>query len=259
MVLLARISESDKRQQLLTEHLNNVAELSASFSESKNLLRLVAILHDLGKAIVAFQDYLKNGGERGSVVHSRQGAFFLDDCLHDSSDIIESLLKEITAIAIMAHHGSLYDGISPDGRDVFLEKLAEKENDKYRYHEVKRNSADIFCNLKNDIRELINLSKKEINTIVSQINSLYRSQESAQFALGLFVKFVYSCLIDADRLDAYTFDINKRNGPDVTDWISLINNFEEKIRDFPVESEIAVIRQSISSKCKEAVNARVIL
>jgi len=252
MTLLARINEPDKRQQLLSEHLSNVAKLSASFSESKNLSRLIAILHDLGKAISTFQDYLKNGGERGSVVHSRQGAFFLDDYLNGSSDIAKLLLKEIVALSTMAHHGSLYDGISPDGRDVFLEKLTEKENERYRYLEAKRNSANVFSDLESNINELVNLAKEEINTIVSQINNVYHSRESAQFALGLFVKYIYSCLIDADRLDAYSFDINEQTDPVVSDWASLINTFEEKIRSIPVESEIAAIRQSISSKCKEA-------
>ena len=255
MDYFARTNETDK--QLMSKHLTHVADLSEGFSDYKSLSRLVGILHDLGKATSAFQNYLLNGGERGSVVHSLQGAFFADDCIDANGDASRILAKEIVSMAIVAHHGALHDGVSPDGEVVFFQKLADKENEKYHYQEVKQNSSRVFAQLEFDdntcdIEALFNSAIEDVRAIMSSIGKAYKTLESAQFAIGLFVKYIYSCLIDADRLDAYLFDIGKQYEPIVMDWDNLINIFEEKIQQFSTESKIAAIRQTISEKCKEA-------
>ena len=92
------------------------------------------------------------------------------------------------------------------------------------------------------------------------IQTTYKTKESAQFALGLLVKYIYSCLIDADRLDAYLFNANEQYEHFVTDWDNLIHTFEKNIQKlfegsiqkFGAESKIVKIRQSVSSQCKEA-------
>jgi len=251
----ARTNEIDK--QLLSSHLNNVADLSAGFSKFKNISRLTGILHDLGKATSDFQNYLLNGGKRGSVVHALQGAFFADDsicCLNDAASI---LVKETAALTIAAHHGSLSDGVSPDGEIVFSQKLAKKEDKKYNYRELMNNITDISSNFTNDVNDLLKSAEEDIRSILSLIGKTYTSPASAQFALGLFVKYIYSCLVDADRLDAYLFDVNEQYNPAPIDWDSLINTFETNIKELNIkhgESKINKIRQSISNQCKEAAS-----
>jgi len=252
--------KNGNEKQLLSEHLSNVADLSAEFSDYKNISRLVGILHDLGKTTDSFQSYLENGGKRGKVAHSLQGAFFVDDVIGSSNDIASVLVKEIVALSIMAHHGSLKDGISPDGETVFYQKLLKKDDKKYHYPEVKQNMADAFPELSHHVNNLINAAKEEVIAIVNLIQTTYKSKESAQFALGLFVKYLYSCLIDADRLDAYLFDVNEQYKPADTDWESLTDTFEEGLQDLfekniqklGTESKIVNIRQSVSNQCREA-------
>jgi len=247
-------------KQLLSEHLNNVADLSAAFSNYENISRLVGILHDIGKITFEFQDYLENDGKRGSVVHSLQGAFFLDDAIGDSNDFASVLVKEIAALAIAAHHGSLSDGVSPDGETVFYEKLLKKNEEKYHYPEIKQNIVNEFPEFSHDVNNLIIAAKAEVVAIVDLIQKTYKSEKSAQFALGLFVKYIYSCLIDADRLDAYLFDVNEQYKPTDTDWKSLTDTFEEglhelfekNIQKLGAESKIVKIRQSVSNQCREA-------
>jgi len=82
--LIAR-KNSDGKTQSLCDHTKNVAEISASISHYPNTSKLIANLHDFGKSSTAFQNYIKNGGKRGSVIHAWQGAFlakelFMDDC-----------------------------------------------------------------------------------------------------------------------------------------------------------------------------------
>lgn len=77
--------------QLLSVHLKNVSDLSAAFSNYENISRLVGILHDFGKATAEFQNYLEKGGQRGTIIHSFQGAFFADEAVQ-ISDIIDNEL-----------------------------------------------------------------------------------------------------------------------------------------------------------------------
>lgn len=250
----ARTNKTGK--QPLSEHLTQVADLSAEFSVCPNTLTLVGLLHDVGKATSAFQKYLEVGGERGSVVHAIQGAFFADDLIGNSNDVADALVKEIISLAVASHHGSLNDGVSPDGETAFYEKFSKKNGEKYHYGETVRNITDVIPEFLNRTKDLVNAAKSEINDIVNFIKKTYTSCKSAQFALGLFVKYIYSCLVDADRLDAYRFDVKdglyKLDKPNATDWGSLIAIFEKNIQKLSGESKIAKIRQSISDLCKEA-------
>lgn len=248
----ARKNETGEHRQLLSEHLNKVADLSAEFSKYENISRLSGMLHDFGKATSEFQNYLEEDGERGSVVHSLQGAFFADECICGSNDIISTLAKEIVTLVVEGHHGSLKDGVAPDGENPFFLKLARKDDEKYHYREATQSIYDTLPDFTNIIEALVCGAKAEINEVLGVIRKTYTNPNSAQFALGLFVKYIYSCLIDADRFDAYLFEANEQYTPVVADWDSLINIFEENIQKFSSDGKLSQIRQTISNKCKEA-------
>ena len=112
------------RFQTLQKHLSNVADLAIKFAkpfQTENIFKLIAYLHDAGKATAKFQNYLMGEqGRRGSVFHSIQGAilsYLADD------DNATQFLREILALAIAGHHSDLADACSPDGTETFLEKL----------------------------------------------------------------------------------------------------------------------------------------
>jgi len=247
--LLARIK--DDAEQSLHDHLENVSDISASFSSYEGISCLIGKLHDVGKSASEFQDYLRGVGKRGEVYHSMQGGFFFDDIVGDSF----LCLKELVALVIAAHHGSLDDGIAPDGRKLFIEKLLDKENDKYHYLELKGNIPDNFTKL---IVNIANDANEEVGEILTLINKAYTCQRSAHYALGLFVKYFYSCLIDADRLDAYLFEVNEKYSSITEDWDDLIAIFEKNILKLqPSEATpISKIRQTVSDNCKEAANRK---
>ena len=247
---LARRSE--EKTQLLSAHLQQVAALSGEFSKCEALSRLVGLLHDLGKAKEDFQRYLIDGGERGSVIHALQGGFFVDEMLGDSEEMADQLIKEMAALLIVAHHGSLGDGISPDGEAVFYQKLAKKEDERYGYREVKENLTMYFPELVREIHGLLPDAREEILGVRNRMRETYQSADSAQFALGLFVKHLFSSLIDADRLDAYLFAVKEPYRPSAVNWAPIIRVFEEKLQQFDGEREISKIRRRISERCKKS-------
>lgn len=244
---VARKSSCGKTQSLCC-HTYNVMAFSASLSHYPNTSKLIAYLHDIGKSSTAFQKYINDGGERGSIVHAWQGSFLANELITDSGQTA-LLLKEIIGFCITAHHNHLDDGVAPDGTLVFFDKLSKSSDCKYFYDEIKSKITDTQ---KDKLQNLFESAKPEISALLAKIKSVYKDGCSANFALGLFVKYLYSVLVDADRLDAYLFDVNEEFSFAKPDWDKLIKTFEENIAQFPGGSEIAKIRKSVSDKCKNA-------
>ena len=73
MKYFAHSENNHNKKHSLSKHLRQTAKYAESFAckESyKAILNVSGLLHDLGKYQPAFQNYLKNGGERGSVPHA---------------------------------------------------------------------------------------------------------------------------------------------------------------------------------------------
>lgn len=246
-LLIAR-SVSDGRTQSIFEHNENVSMISSSISQYPNTTKLIAYLHDFGKASDDFQNYIKNGGERGSIIHAWQGAFLANELFNDNSQPAQ-ILKEIIGFCVTAHHNYLHDGVSPDGISEYYEKISKTSEPKYYFDEIK---TKITSANKDELGKLFASAKIEISDLLTKIGSTYKTKNSAHFALGLFVKYIYSCLVDADRLDAYLFDIGENFESEKTDWDNLIKVFEAKISNFTNDSEIGHVRKCVSDKCKLA-------
>lgn len=239
---------SDGKTQNLEEHIKSMVKISDSISHYSNISKLIVYLHDLGKISKAFENYLNGFGERGSVIHAWQGAFLANE-LFSNSSLSEKLLKEIISLCVTAHHNHLDDGVAPDGATPYYDKFLNTFDPKYFFEEIKDKLTE---SEKVELQELFINSKLEINGLLDKINGIYKDRKSANFAIGLFVKYLFSCLVDADRLDAYLFEMNERYVIPTTNWDSLINKFEENISKFPNKKEIDIIRKSVSDKCKSA-------
>jgi CRISPR-associated endonuclease/helicase Cas3 len=251
-MLCARVTE-DGRKQLLSTHLDSVAKFSsqaASVIGLANTGRCVGLFHDLGKNTQAFQDYLKSDEKdyRGSVIHSVQGAKLLYEHAYTSGS---SLIAEILANCILGHHGTLSDGVSPNGISILENKFSEDNLRLFyteflsKYKEVHPATSDISALLEacqSELRELIDRCKKD--------------QLDTAFVVQMVVRFLYSCLVDADRYDAYCFDVGisksiTLNSP----WHTLFLHLEKYLVEKNANTNddaIQRIRQTISGNCLEA-------
>ncbi len=234
--------------QTLYEHAENVANISVSNSQFKSISKLLAYLHDLGKLSDDFQNYIINGGERGSVIHSWQGAFLANELFQNIS-AADLLLKEIIAFCTTAHHNYLTNGLSTDGTADLFAKICDVENEKYSFKNIK---SKLTTDEKLALISIFNDAEKELSSLLEKINGVYSDRNSANFALGLVVKYLYSCLIDADRLDAYLFDNKEQFVPSKPKWDDLIGIFEKNISNFSSTEKIDKIRNAVSEKCKAA-------
>lgn len=189
MEYLAHISGDLARTQSLKEHLLNTAGLASQFAaaigESPHAY-MAAMLHDLGKYQQSWQNYLKKSSgydrsipdelcERGS--HSTAGAAWL---LQNNMSSLDSLLL---SYSILGHHAGL-----PDFYDGCGESL----------------TARLFVDgiLKTECLGEISFNEIKIPEVASSSRKIKEMQDEYKH---LWVRLLFSCLVDADYLDTERF------------------------------------------------------
>lgn len=255
---VARYRESDGTPQSLIEHLDGASALAALFAGKIGLPlfgELMGLLHDLGKYSKAFQSYLKSSEGRiepdedeyvdasrmkGKIDHSTAGAQYLREHKPDSK--LWLIAADIMALCITSHHSGLIDCLSPDGTDVFSKRM-KKPDEKSHYGEVKDNLEE---QLRMRVDRLLNSSnlEQELTERFKQIGKNVPSQEVGQFRLGFLSRFLFSALIDADRLNSA-----ERKPASIADWQPQIDLLETTLAGFTVKNRIDEIRNEISTTC----------
>lgn len=258
---ISRISD-DGREQPTNEHLRGCAEYAHMLGTKLSIpmmASLAALLHDMGKYLYEFVEYLKksyqnkkqekNAPLKGSIIHATQGAKYIYEAGLSNNDFLRILAKEIIALCIAGHHGKLMDCISADGNTLFLDKLV-KDNEKLHYNKVIKN----FLNegvLTENINDLLDACRDELDRFIKKCKEF---QLNPAFMLHLLIKCVFSCVIDSDRYNAYCFEIGERPEQEIKKppWNDYASRLEISISEFSLDSEISLIRNDISLKCHDA-------
>jgi CRISPR-associated endonuclease/helicase Cas3 len=264
---IAHRREKDGEIQSLVDHLQGVAKKTGEFSSKIGLKeqgKLLGLLHDIGKASQEFEQYIKssvgliNPDEddyvdaaelKGKVDHSTAGAQLVYRTLTQNGSETR-FVAQVLSLCIASHHSGLIDCISPEGKDTFSKRM-DKGEEKTHFDEV-------FGKLCDEVKEhlISRLQSKEfIQHLLERFKALktvHDSQETLVFKYGLLVRFLYSCLIDADRLDTANFEMpgetTLRNYGNYEEWPVLINRLNKKLALFK-PAGISKIRQKISQTC----------
>ena len=251
MIYTAHIRDDDKKVQTVSEHIAGVKLLAEKFSVRlmmPSILKLAAVLHDVGKLTVDFDDYIngRNNLERGKIDHSFAGAKFLYEYALKFNDELMIDTAEFIGRIIISHHG-LHDWIDNKYQDYYKYRISKTE----RYEEI---YDEIISLLKDEIETLLPLAIKEFDEIRNKIFSISKNRVSFDFYLGMLERLAQSILVDADRTDTSEFMLNlKPREIDVTKlWNEMqakINNMSENFRK--KTDLISQQRMSISDRCAE--------
>jgi len=213
----------------------------------------VAVTHDMGKLSAAFVSYLRENSTkdkqhlRGSVIHATQGAKYIYDTALTNRGFLA--VAEMVALCITGHHGGLMDGISPVGDTPLRNRLSQ---DKRGLHYGEVTAAFEQAGVMTvPVEELLSTCRAELSAF---IESCKVNQLNTAFMVHMLVKSLYSCLVDADRYNAYCFDSGKKPETQIVSppWEELASRLEQYISAFSSTSAIAQIRNDISQKCLKA-------
>ncbi|MBU4263187.1 MAG: CRISPR-associated helicase Cas3' [Proteobacteria bacterium] len=269
----ARKDEITGRWQIhsLEDHLKETAIFSKKFAKKIGLDltgELLGLLHDLGKYSLEYQCYLKSAvgmlckGDknyvdakryRGKIDHSTAGSQLLSEAFRDEIKI-SKLLGEMVSLCALSHHGSgLIDVYDIGGENKFSARV-NKDFALTHYPEVTKKINHVISVR---IGELINSEEKidQLRNLISWIHGFFSGQIRS-FTKGLLVRFLFSCLVDADRLSTSDFenplDAELRYHGCYPDWQKLIDCFEGK--SFEIRNEVDKKRCEISSSCRQRAN-----
>ena len=270
--------------QNLESHLTDVGNLASEFAqkiEAPEAGKVLGLLHDFGKYSKQFQDYIRSAtGDldrddadyvdavalKGKVDHSSAGAQLIWQRLKKfGGDGQGELVAQIMALCISSHHSGLINCIDKDGNNIFSKRIS-KEDDRTHLGECTDNAesqllASIDALLTKElVKSLFGKMLKLCDFSSAAHNKNYSKVDS--FNLGFFTRFLFSCLIDADRLNSAEFETPSREQQRIAqrewlDWNIAIERFESHIsrleQSKPVHEEtrpINQIRQRISDNCK---------
>lgn len=243
------------RFQTLADHTNEVAKLSAKSCIHvglRSMGELVGLLHDSGKSYEKWQRYLIESRPTETIPHSGPSVWFTRRLFANCSDNMSEPTLQIICIAIRGHHGGLRDVLRPDG------ELDEPVEDTYSADEKKQAEEMFFAEVVSKERLLALFSDAciEISALISKAYSnVDKNNDNAKnilmLQMGLVQKFVYAALIDADRLNAATWEneLLSSHNELSPQWKVHISNLERKLNSFDRDG-INQIRGEISDACK---------
>ena len=225
-------------------HLEGVAALAESFAnafDAGEIAKCAGLLHDLGKFKKDFQDYIKKSSgydteesddfDGGRVDHSAAGAIWADK-KYDFPEKTKkgNLLGRLMAYMIAGHHGGLPDYFN---KNSLHNRLAKEEN--------------LTLSLENGGKEFLNNIKLPTLKTVPVKN--FRD-------LHLWVRMLFSCLVDADFLDTERFMspenfFLRENNISLMDLQSRFDSFMFKMSQNAPSTDINKIRAEILSDCRQ--------
>lgn len=197
MKYLAHIND-EGHEQTLKEHLENTASLCAGFAEkfgASGLGYCCGLLHDIGKYSLKFQERLR--GSEIKVDHSTAGA---QVCWNRKG------FYQFLSYCIAGHHAGLPDtgGMSDAAsRGTMCGRIKKKVEDYQEY-----------------------LTEITIPELTEPQFQPIRN-ENIDFFISVFIRMLYSCLVDADFLDTEKF---MNGGENLRDRGESMKVLEEKLK-----------------------------
>ncbi len=227
------------KEHALNEHLNEVAKRAGEAAEtfdSADWARIAGLWHDLGKYSAEFQEYIKKAsgydaeahieGVPGRVDHSTAGA------IHAIRQL--GVHGRILAYLIAGHHAGLADWYSAEtGGKALSIRLGAEQN-----YLLDRIPTQVIP-----------------QEILTQARPSTKPRGGAD-GLHLWLRMLFSCLVDADFLDTEAFmdDDKAATRSGYRDLTSLLTDFDlymAKKSTSAASTPVNVIRSDILRQCRE--------
>ncbi|MGB3609056.1 MAG: CRISPR-associated helicase Cas3' [Cellvibrio sp.] len=271
-MIIAHKRKADGELQALKVHLLEVSNLASIFAkkiDAEPAGRLIGLLHDFGKYSQEFQRYIKSAtgeinpdkddyvdakGLQGRVDHSTAGAHLVWHrlkCIGNAGQ--GELCGQILALCIASHHSGLIDCVGIDDKPVFWNRM-NKPEEKVHLDEC-RLVADKEILAKLDELASVDLVKNLFSKLRRVVVDFTNPSKVDMFNIGFFTRFLFSCLIDADRLNSAEFEdpirLKERQKKSGTiNWKIAIERLENHLSGLLVRNYVDDLRREISENCK---------
>ena len=220
---IAHSENSNGEEQSMKQHSEGVAELMKSFALANDFAEIYlccGLLHDLGKYSKGFQKYIRSNGNKEP--HARWGAYMA----------LKSKLINI-AFPVIGHHAGL------PNRDAMFEDLeiCAKEENKWKNIQQALEDDDFIIPMCD-------------NSPFDKIGDVFQKE--------LFVRLLYSALVDADSLDTERhfekeqFDSRSSKTLDVDPLLTALN---KRFESFKEDTPLNELRTNVRLYAQSLANA----
>ena len=280
---IAHVRQADKSEQSVATHLTETAAIARELAAKLDLPaagELLGLMHDFGKYSQAFQEYIKaatgvnpdvdvedmlpNGKK---IDHSTAGAQWVYGRLKKfgAQNGIGELVGQILGLCIASHHGAgLIDCLNSEGEAVWRTRFS-KDDALTHLAECEQNADEAVKRQAEGLADkaLIDQLVNALKPIVRPMADSFQKERSAgkietshkieEFYLGCLTRFLFSCLIDADRINSADFEREEqkdlRRLTQKPNWQEAIDKLETHLADFKIRYPIDQIRRDISDAC----------
>lgn len=246
--------------ELLKDHLDLVSTLASQFAskfDAEHFGEVLGKWHDLGKYSHEFQGYLKrqNGVDvhvsetTGRIDHATAGAKFAD-----SLNQLPVPVRRALAYCIAGHHAGLANAV--EGKKISA--IEARLRKKIPTWEPFASKELLQCPVLNLPAQIDHSIRFEWN---SNTNTTTKRVQRAGFTWAMFVRMLFSSLVDADFLATEQF-MSPQSMADRPRYRTKFSDLDRCLSDY-LESlssarsgRIAELRRSILASCQEAAKLR---
>ena len=228
----------------MTAHTGNVAGLAAGFASAfgaEELARWAAWLHDVGKYSDDFQQYLrqcdaaKHGGGRppkpGSAEHKVAGTRL-------ALELLPTRVREMIAACVLGHHGGL---------NAFGAKMLEAITATHDKAAVQKKA---MVQARADFPSLNGAPPVKLPEVAGK----------TPLEWEMFIRFLFSCLVDADGLDTERHSSPDRAALRQTralaevgpEWLEKLTASQEALRVGTDGTRVNEVRREVYQACRTA-------
>lgn len=223
--VIAHMRKRDYKIQTVQDHLESVASLAKEYGKKAGfaaMAELAGFLHDMGKNTKAFSTYIDNavketGEPLERIDHSTAGAKYLFENYYvgtptTQADMMTNLVVEMVGMVILSHHSGLQNFVQTDGsQSDFFRRVCRADLPYYEevcteFLSIRGNEEKVEKLYQDSLIEMHSFSTSLLQLLQKYPQKSKDEKTSPFIFYSVAMKYIFSCLIDADRTDSRRFD-----------------------------------------------------